>query len=70
MKRAILERNIALILFVVVLLVFSRAQKACSELEAFYTNGQTSIAPKAQKPVVQAIHSNQLNPYFIASQKQ
>lgn len=69
MKRALLERNIALCLFVIVLLVFAKAQKECNKLEGFYTNGQSSIAPKAKDPVVQAAAPNPKNPYFIASQQ-
>ena len=43
MKRAILERNIALVLFVAVLILFSIAQKDSRKLEKLYTLDRQSI---------------------------
>jgi hypothetical protein len=67
MKRAILEKKIALGLFVVVLIVFSIAQNASYKMERFYTVKSHSI--RVQKQNI-AVTQPAVNPYFTASQAQ
>lgn len=67
MKIAILEKKIALCLFVVVLIVFSIAQNDSYKMERFYTVQGKSI--RVQKQNV-ATAKPAINPYFTAAQAQ
>ena len=45
MKKAVLERNLVVILFVLVLIVFSLAERDSKKLERIYNSSTHSIKP-------------------------
>ena len=55
MKRAHLEKNIALVLFVLVLIVFSFAQKASQKLDSLYAIKMNSGNLQKQKQLVNGL---------------
>jgi hypothetical protein len=67
MKRARLEKYIALVLFVLVLIIFSFAQKDSQKLENLYTLDQHSINLEKDKTAVQDFPYN--NPFTGAVHK-
>jgi hypothetical protein len=46
MKRALVERNIAVILFILVLILFSFAERDSRKLDRIYTSARTETAQK------------------------
>ena len=56
MKKAILERNLVVILFVLVLVVFSLAERDSKKLERIYNSSAHSIQPVKANEVASSYH--------------
>ncbi len=57
MKRAVIERNIVVVLFILVLIAFSFAERDSKKLDQLYTKRAESLAPEKKEKSMGALES-------------
>jgi hypothetical protein len=55
MKRAVIERNIVVVLFILVLIAFSFAERDTKKLDQLYTKKAESLAPEKKEKSMGAL---------------
>ena len=65
MKRALTERNLVVVLFILVLIVFSFAERDSKKLDRFYTNSTADKMKLKQVLIASATEQNSIPPKLV-----